>query len=1482
MNKQFSLIKYSASILGLLLFFVSAQNNLIFSQWLRHGPGPNTKGQVENITDQEVVGAIHAVAPHPINPDIMYVGVVNGGIWMTANARAANPNWVQQTDNQESLSIGALEFDPTDASRQTLVAGIGRFSAFGRRGGERNGLLRTVDGGANWASIDGGGTLTGLNISGVASRGNTIVISVNDADIFANRGIWRSTNTGTNWTQISGGAGTGLPAGASYDLTGDPGNQSCLFTNAGTNGVYRSIDAGATWTKVSDAAVDALISGVTNNIEIAVGTSNNVFVAIVNNGRLGGLFRSSDSGATWTDLDLPITTEDGAANFGIHPGSQGSIHLSIAADPANSNIVYIGGDRQPYFTEGSTQLPPYFPNSIGANNFSGRLFRVDASQPAGSQASHLTHSNTSSNSSPHADSRDMALDTNGDLIEVDDGGIYRRTSPQSNAGDWFSMNGDIQTTEFHDIAWDSNSKIVIGGAQDTGTPEELLPTNVRWQSVSQADGGDVGVDDISTPGLSIRYSSSQYLGGFRRRTYNAANVLQSQVYPALTETAGSANLVAPFYTPIHLNTLDPTRLIIGGAISVYESLDQGDTITEIGPGIVVNSSGRNPIAYGASDNADILYTGAVNQVFVRTAADPAPLTASAAYVGGNVADIAIDPDNSQVAFVIDVDSVFQTTDAGASWTDVTGNLQTLDPGDLRSIVYCSSNIDGSVAVGGDNGVFIASGPAFTNWNQLGNDLPEAPVYDLEYDPIDEILLAGTLGRGAWTINLAERDPVDIMLVLDISGSMLNEACAAGCEPKLDVLKDAVEIFINLWTAIVVPDDRLGVNYFRTNIDEFDIGGTVLLPVIDNASAMITDVRSQTTVGSNLTAMGGGLQSAINRLDDDTRPRNIILFTDGMQNVNPKVLEIDDSPPPDAFHLEIDNDPLDSDISNVNPTTPATRVDNNLGIKISTIGVGATEYFIDLLDKIASETGGLFKQTTAPDEDLRRFYVEDLIDVLKNFSPQLLAYRYGQVNAAAADETFAVNRSVRRVILKLSWKRGDKMSFQVEKDGVDVTRIGQIINGPFYRIFYLDVPTEVQGEPVSAGGNWIMRISGNQGAKYEAAVIVDEPSLKYEYSIKQNDYIVGDTLVLNVNVSYGGLPVTDANVSARVLKPRKGLGTLLSINSTPPEPAGFKYELGVTEAQRKLQLLLMNNDFYSSIQPEKYPLTFQNNGNGNYSAQFKTDYTGTYSAIFNVEGERSDTGKYQRTEARSTMVRFGQAVISKSDVYKTLLRESNDGRHYLLYVRPIDQYGNYLGPDYGNKIDVSINANSMNDKLKDEVDGGYAVQFFVAYGANPNVSVKVMGKQLYNGPLSSLPFKKKHPYALSVHAGVTLPIGTFNNGYDPGYLTEVDFEYKLNNMMSLEGILGRYAFDSAYKILGGSLYFKSYLSAGNWKPYAALGAGIYKPDNLDAAFGITFGAGISKSISQQLWSDLGAYFFHLFSTGDSIDFFGVKVGLRYLF
>ena len=144
-----------------------------------------------------------------------------------------------------------------------------------------------------------------------------------------------------------------------------------------------------------------------------------------------------------------------------------------------------------------------------------------------------------------------------------------------------------------------------------------------------------------------------------------------------------------------------------------------------------------------------------------------------------------------------------------------------------------------------------------------------------------------MGRGAWTINLEERTPVDVAMVLDLSGSMLSPACPT-CSPKIDVLKDSVELFVQLWTLFTVPDDRIGVNYFRTNINEFTIGPERACSGVGKRPGDHYNVRSQTTVPTNLTAMGGGIQTAINRLTDTTRPRNIIVFTDGMQNVNPMV------------------------------------------------------------------------------------------------------------------------------------------------------------------------------------------------------------------------------------------------------------------------------------------------------------------------------------------------------------------------------------------------------------------------------------------------------------------------------------------------------------------------------------------------------------------------------------------------------------------
>ncbi|MDX1998077.1 MAG: RTX toxin [Thermoanaerobaculia bacterium] len=741
--------------------------------WIPQGPAPTADAQADALPNKAVSGAIQVVAPHPTRANTIYVGAANGGIWKTNNATSQNVLWRQLTDFQTSLSIGSLEFDPTDPPRNTLVAGVGQYSSFGD-GGPTAGIYRTTNGGNSWTLINGGGTLANKRIGGVAARGATLVAAVDRAtpNNLANVGVFRSIDGGATFTQIStgNGAATGLPGGLALDLAGDPNNNNRLYTAmlfatlvGGQNGIYRSDDIGGTWIKVSPPALDAqIISGGTSDVEIVVGKTGAIAVAIANSGRLAAVWHSADGGTTWNNLGVPTTTEAGGVVFGAHPGAQAIIHLSIAADPTNQNLVYVGGDRQPAFTEGVGFVDPVWPNSIGASDFTGRIFRGDASAPAATRWVHITHSNTlgpagggtASNTAPHADSRKMAFDAQNNLIETDDGGIYKRTKPKNNTGDWFSLNGNLQNYEFHSIGYDSFSNISFGGAQDNGTPVQDQSFKFAWSLLFGGDGGDVAADATSSATISYRYNSAQNLGGFLRTEWDAANELVAFTFPALTVLGGGAPIVPQFVTPVELNGVDPTRLVIGGANSVYESLDQGDTVVEAGPGLRTNGTGTEPIAYGAAGNPDAIYVGSTDRIFVRTGAYPAPFSQSLTYPGAGrtVTDLVLDPADAARAFVINTGQVFFTTDSGATWTNATGNLPTLNPGLLRSVVYVSSFFGDAVIVGTQNNVFLArESDGYAVWEQLGNFLPVVPVFDLSYDPKLDLLVAGTLGRGAFLL-----------------------------------------------------------------------------------------------------------------------------------------------------------------------------------------------------------------------------------------------------------------------------------------------------------------------------------------------------------------------------------------------------------------------------------------------------------------------------------------------------------------------------------------------------------------------------------------------------------------------------------------------------------------------------------------------------------------------------------------------------------
>jgi hypothetical protein len=146
------------------------------------------------------------------------------------------------------------------------------------------------------------------------------------------------------------------------------------------------------------------------------------------------------------------------------------------------------------------------PNANGCNGFYGNVFRWNGT------AWQNVVCNGANATAPHPDSRFMAFDADGNLLQTNDGGIARLVSPNTaSTRKWVAIDGNIRSAEFHSIAYDPLSNIVFGGTQDNGTAVQAQQGNFTWMGLLGADGGVVGVD-ASNSTESLRYSSFQNFG----------------------------------------------------------------------------------------------------------------------------------------------------------------------------------------------------------------------------------------------------------------------------------------------------------------------------------------------------------------------------------------------------------------------------------------------------------------------------------------------------------------------------------------------------------------------------------------------------------------------------------------------------------------------------------------------------------------------------------------------------------------------------------------------------------------------------------------------------------------------------------------------------------------------------------------------------------------------------------------------------------
>jgi len=132
-----------------------------------------------------------------------------------------------------------------------------------------------------------------------------------------------------------------------------------------------------------------------------------------------------------------------------------------------------------------------------------------------------------------------------------------------------------------------------------------------------------------------------------------------------------------------------------------------------------------------------------------------------------VTRVAVDPGNDAIAYVtfsgFRVDQplahVFRTTDHGATWREISGDL----PDAPVNAIVVDPRQSSTLYVGSDVGTFV-SNDLGASWAPLGSGLPDAPVSDLKFLPgPPAMLFAATYGRSIYSIQLPDTTPATTVL-----------------------------------------------------------------------------------------------------------------------------------------------------------------------------------------------------------------------------------------------------------------------------------------------------------------------------------------------------------------------------------------------------------------------------------------------------------------------------------------------------------------------------------------------------------------------------------------------------------------------------------------------------------------------------------------------------------------------------------------------
>ena len=748
------------------------------SAWTPMGPQPTS-----NVFETTPVsGRITSVAVDPTNANTIYIAGAQGGVWKTTDGGA---NWTPITDDQVTLSTGSIALDPDNAQNVWVGTGEGEFGADNYYGA---GILKSADGGASWTQV-GQSTFAGAinsippNIGGahinslavLKGSGNLVAIAgvywFQQSTAFTpHSGVYRTANGGSTWTNV-------LSAAAGNVVAWDPNNASncgasCIaYATIGdpfgdtTNGFYRSLDSGQTWTKITtnlpSANVGRIAMGLAkNNTGAAIKTT--IYLGIGNGATfdLLGMWKSTDGGTSWSQLGS-------APNY---CPSQCFYDNVIGVVPTNDGIVFAGGA----FGDGVN------PNSRVWRSIDGGSSWAEISKPAGNFFPAV-----------HADIHAFAFSPdNATLYVGTDGGIYRSSNaPNSGVAasgiTWANLNGSatdvtksLALTQFYPGMATTGANYVIGGTQDNGT--QLFTGNIVWNQVGCGDGGWSAID----PGNSnILYTACNNIDVEK----STANALNGQSFNQAQNGIDTNDVSRTAFIPPLVMDPSNSQVLYFGTFKAYQTTNAAASWTAMAGGLdltggtghinAISAGPSNTLWVGTSNakvkvstNANLgasasftdRTTGLPNRAITQIMPDFADSTGGTAYVTFSGFDQFAAGGGDGQGYV------YKTTNFGANWSNITGNL----PHSPANDIVVDPSIANTLYVATDVGVFSTSNGG-ASWSTLVSGLPKVAVLSLKLHNTSRTLVAGTHGRSAWRVivgSLATALPSSISFLAQGFGS----------------------------------------------------------------------------------------------------------------------------------------------------------------------------------------------------------------------------------------------------------------------------------------------------------------------------------------------------------------------------------------------------------------------------------------------------------------------------------------------------------------------------------------------------------------------------------------------------------------------------------------------------------------------------------------------------------------------------------------